>query len=177
MNTKLIITQVEDKYIDIKDRLDKYICVWLHNFIVKNKIQTVIETGISKGFSSLYILDALEITNGKLYSIEYNLLPEEQIVVPKEYYKRWERFQGKSTDVLQTVFDLTGKIDLFWHDSDHCQKNQLFEYNLAKKYSTYIGSHDIHRRNTKAWDLFINNRDVKIIYEDDIFGMLKVIGG
>jgi len=154
--------------------LQSYIGEYLIQFIIDQKIRTVVETGVSWGFSSYYFLTALKVTGGKLYSIEANLMPLNERIVPLTMYENWEIYEGKSIDVLPELVKQIKDIDLFWHDSDHSYKNQLFEYRTVFPYSKYIGSHDIYRRNKSAWDLFIQRSPVTEIFKDSNFGMVKV---
>ena len=159
----------------VRGGLQEYIGDYLYKFILDNNIQTVVETGVSWGFSSCYFLEALEKTKGDLVSIEHKLMPKEQRVVPDRLYSRWEIVEGSSTERLPEILATTGKIDLFWHDSDHSYTHQLFEYRTAKPRARFIGSHDIHRRNRCAWDTFKRATDHRLIFEDEQFGLLEVL--
>jgi len=104
--------------------------------ILKPKI--VVETGVAYGFSSIYILKALEQNNsGKLYSIDSIFRPwqsEKMIgsVIPEKLRNRWNLILGSSNEKLQELFDSLDDVDIFIHDSLHTYKNMMFEFECAK---------------------------------------------
>lgn len=113
----------------------------------------VIETGVSAGFSTAFILSAME-RNGKgaLVSIDFPIhaggknLPypkfksfiptglESGWLVPESYLHRWNLFVGKSIELLPKVMSEIGEFDLFIHDSEHTESNMLGEFEMAWKY-------------------------------------------
>ena len=103
--------------------------------ILKPKI--VIETGVAYGFSSIYILKALEHNNsGKLYSIDSIFRPWQSkkmigSVIPEKLRNRWNLILGSSHEKLQEVFDSLDDPDIFIHDSLHSYKNMIFEFECA----------------------------------------------
>lgn len=125
----------------------------LYNLIIDKKIKTVVETGICYGYSSWYMLEALKVTGGKLWSIEAFPKPENLIVVPEELKKNWTRIKGACPQSLCTLLRELKKVDFFWHDSDHGFGVQFGEYVFASMHCTYIGSHDISR--SGAWEAFL----------------------
>lgn len=86
--------------------------------------ETVVETGVCNGASTLCLLAALEANGtGRLYSVD---LPDEDRlpadaepgwIVPDEYRDRWELTIGRSQDHLPDVLADAGTVDLFVHDS------------------------------------------------------------
>ena len=159
----------------VRGGLQEYIGEYLYRFILDNNIQSVVETGVSWGFSSCYFLEAVARTRGMLVSIENRLIPEKRRVVPKILYSRWKIFEGSSKELLPKLLTKRDHVGLFWHDSDHSYGNQLFEYRIARPQARFIGSHDIHRRKRCAWDVFKNETKHRLIFEDDQFGLLEVL--
>ncbi len=113
----------------------------------------VIETGVCNGFSSSIILKALEDNGkGELYSVDLPVrideiesdertgavLPpgkESGYAVPDELRERWNLYIGDTYERLPEVFnDISGRIDLFLHDSDHSYETMMFEFALAWRY-------------------------------------------
>jgi len=122
----------------------------------KIKPDTVIETGVCNGVSSLFILLALNKNGvGTLYSIDYPLRADESLeefrketfegyggavipsdkdpgwIIPSELKSHWDLTIGKSQRQFpQLVTELEG-LDLFIHDSEHSHPCMMFEYELA----------------------------------------------
>ncbi len=106
------------------------------------KPETVIETGVSDGISSLFILSALEKNGrGNLYSIDF---PE--VGMPKLYGKepgrivdealrtKWTLIYGKSSKELLPLLTKLRFVNIFLHDSEHSYPNMKFEFSTALKY-------------------------------------------
>ncbi len=51
--------------------LDRYCANFLHELILMKNAQNVLEIGTSNGYSGIWILKALEITKGKLTTVEF----------------------------------------------------------------------------------------------------------
>lgn len=121
---------------------------------------TVIETGVSSGFSSTFILQALE-DNGRgfLYSIDApNVDPSSTLpkgfasgwLVPASLRGRWNLILGRSFEALPALLDKVKTVDLFLHDSEHTYENMTFEFRAAWKYLRKGGmllSHDVFWNN------------------------------
>jgi predicted O-methyltransferase YrrM len=117
---------------------------------------TVVETGVSAGISSAYILQALDDNQrGRLYSIDYPnyaIQEAEKVVqtgfaVPTYLRHRWSLMEGKSADVLPTLNRNLDSINIFIHDSEHSYDNMKFEYEEVWDNISYGGlliSHDIN---------------------------------
>lgn len=114
--------------------------------------QHIVETGVSAGVSSTYLLAALEDNNkGKLHSIDLppENLPEGRTVgwtVPDHLRNRWELYVGDSKDLLGSVLEKIGGIDCFIHDSLHTYEHMTWEYRMAWDYIRQGGlflSHDV----------------------------------
>ncbi len=109
------------------------------------KPRIIVETGVHRGVSSLFILQALEDNNeGNLFSIdlplaEYevkegihtasNLVKEKVgICVSNNLKKRWNLILGDSKKELPNVLKDKENIDFFLHDSQHTFEHMIWEY-------------------------------------------------
>lgn len=100
--------------------------------------QIVVETGVSAGMSSVFILKALDDEGkGALYSIDlpweeyYASSPEiqrkamplhaEQVgfAIPQNLRERWVVRLGGSSEILPVLLRELGKVNIFLHDSEH----------------------------------------------------------
>jgi len=116
------------------------------------KPSVVVETGVSWGVSSAFILRALEENGeGHLYSID---LPAPRrkaeqyigISVPEHLRKRWTLFKGFSEQLLPGVLK-EHNPDVFISDSAHNYQTQKMEYNLAYRFLNPNGAliaDDVH---------------------------------
>jgi len=112
------------------------------------KPEKIVETGVHRGVSSLFILQALHDNNkGKLYSIDLPMseykqdnsdmtkstLPIEKIgtCVPKNLRSRWELIFGDSKEKLPKLLQELSEIDVFLHDSKHTYEHMKWEYETA----------------------------------------------
>jgi predicted O-methyltransferase YrrM len=93
----------------------------------------VVETGVARGITSRFVLEALEQNGtGRLWSID---LPHPDTVlhhqigvaVPDSLRDRWTLLLGTSRARLSPVLRELGEVDLFIHDSLHTERNVLFE--------------------------------------------------
>lgn len=132
------------------------------------KPEVVVETGVADGFSSAFILYALEANQkGKLYSIDLPNQAGQEIkggkqagwLVPDNLKTRWELTLGDSRKELPALCDRLKSIDIFYHDSDHSYENMTFEFNSVFGYIKSKGlivSDDITDNN--AFDDFISSK-------------------
>jgi len=94
----------------------------------------VIETGVSSGASSAYILRALEDNKkGRLYSIDLppDNLPEGRKsgwVVSEDLRGLWDLRIGDTKQMLVPLLNEIGEIDFFIHDSLHTYEHMMWEY-------------------------------------------------
>ncbi len=127
---------VENPYL-MEYGLTKSICRLLLTICRLTKPETVLETGVANGFSSSYILQALNFLNsGILISIDGIFLPwqsEKKIgqAIPQELKKQHTLIIGKSLDKLKIVFEKIEQIDIFLRDSDHTYDNVIKELTLV----------------------------------------------
>ncbi len=98
----------------------------------------VVETGVARGFSSRFILEALERNGaGHLWSIDRppltkpNLYQQIGAAVGNRYHDRWSYIRGSSRRRLPHLLSQLGRIDLFVHDSRHSEYNVRFELDRA----------------------------------------------
>lgn len=122
----------------------------------KLRPETVVETGVCNGVSTLSILLALhENGSGNLYSIDYPYRADESLeefreetfeeyggaaipsdrepgwIIPRELRTRWDLTIGKSQRNLPKLVTDLGSLDVFIHDSEHSSPCMMFEYELA----------------------------------------------
>ena len=142
------------------------------------KPETVIETGVFEGHSSVAILMAMEKNEtGLLYSIDLpppSLPPgkEPGWIVPEHLREKWDLKLGKSTYLLQDLLSEVKEVDIFLHDSDHSYENMSWEFRTAWPYIRKDGlllSHDVSQN--AAFREFAKNASEKYYY------MLKNCGG
>jgi hypothetical protein len=103
------------------------------------KPEVVVETGVSHGMSSLFILSALaENQKGHLYSVDFPDIgmphlygKEPGWIVDDALRTRWTLIYGKSKLKLPSLLEKLNYIDLFIHDSEHSYFNMKFEFSNA----------------------------------------------
>jgi hypothetical protein len=99
----------------------------------------VVETGVARGITSRFILEALEANgDGHLWSVDRpppgrpDLHQQIGCAIPGSLRGRWSYVQGSSRRRLGKLLRELGEIDLFVHDSRHSARNLLFELELAR---------------------------------------------
>jgi predicted O-methyltransferase YrrM len=111
-------------------------------FSIKHlKPETVIETGVSDGMSSLFILSALQKNGtGHLYSIDFPEVgmpalygKEPGWIVDDSLRSQWSIIYGKSAEKLPALLQDIDRIDVFLHDSEHSYSNMKFEFSTVLK--------------------------------------------
>ena len=133
------------------------------------KPEIVVETGVSAGLSSAYILKALyDNHKGMLYSIDLpnrnfsDYLSKDEIInltnrvgelktltplpkngpgflIPEYLKKSWVLKIGESKQLLPQLLKEVKKVDIFLHDSEHSYKNMMFEFSTVWNYITDKG--------------------------------------
>ena len=116
------------------------------------KPDIVVETGVSSGASSAYILFALRDNDkGRLISIDLppdNLPPGKSSgwVVPSLLNERWSLHIGDSKHLLEPLLHEAGEVDCFIHDSLHTYDHMMWEFRTAWNFLKPGGlflSHDV----------------------------------
>ena len=109
-----------------------------------------VETGMHNGFSSAFILLAMEHNNhGTLCSVDIPpldprmaeqgtyALPRDKSpgwLIPNEINHRHVIHLAPAEECLSQVFNDYGSVDAFLHDSDHSYSHMMFELGLAWRY-------------------------------------------
>jgi hypothetical protein len=136
------------------------------------KPEIVVETGVSSGVSSSYILCALEENKiGELYSID---LQQSGWLIPDYLRHRWHFIQGESSQKLAPLLEEVGQTDLFLHDSEHTYRNMLWEFQTAwlhLKAGGFLLSHNIDVNN--AFSDFCKRVGVQGCSLEEMGGMVK----
>lgn len=124
----------------------------LYAIIRKLKPEVILETGVCNGYSTAFILLALQKnTKGKLYSIDLPEIEDEKEktsrfwegkggsvipkgkkpgwVVPEGLKERWELILGKTQNELPPLIENLPFVDIFLHDSEHSYETVTFECN------------------------------------------------
>jgi len=98
----------------------------------------VVETGVARGVTSRFILEALERNEcGHLWSIDLPQLLDPELnreigtAVDPRLHHRWSYIKGSSRRRLAKLLSSLGQIELFVHDSRHTEYNTLFELDRA----------------------------------------------
>lgn len=157
----------------------------VYAYVRKQAPETVVETGVRDGWSTIYILSAFHLNEaGRLYSIDYPIRADEEAegfgeeapsyrettptipagtdpgwIVPEELTNRWELLIGKSQERMPELVTRVDEIDVFIHDSDHSMPCMIFEYELAWD---WLGSSGIIFSDDIDWnDAFERFADVK----------------
>jgi predicted O-methyltransferase YrrM len=98
--------------------------------------QMAVETGVGSGVSTTFILGALN--RGMLHSIDWGKKYGEEskrypvgFVIPERLKSKWVLHIGDSETTLEPLLDSLGKVDLFFHDSEHTYEHVLFELTSA----------------------------------------------
>ncbi|MCX5705618.1 MAG: class I SAM-dependent methyltransferase [Candidatus Omnitrophica bacterium] len=133
------------------------------------KPEHVVETGVANGFSSAFILHALEANKkGRLYSIDLPNQPGQVIekqtgwLVSDDLRSRWDLIIGSSRDMLEPLMKKLQAIDIFYHDSEHSYENMMFEFKLAWKYikpDGYMLADDI--TDNSSYNEFVRDNDCR----------------
>jgi hypothetical protein len=99
----------------------------------------VVETGVARGMTSRFILEALTATGeGHLWSVDLPPpgRPDLQgligVAVPDALHSRWSYVKGSSRRRLPGLLAALEEIDLFVHDSRHSARNLLYELERAR---------------------------------------------
>lgn len=123
--------------------------LFLYNFVRTKQPNLVLETGVSTGYSTRIILEAMNVNKrGKLYSVEISYNVGE--LLGDIDRSKWKLVVGKPREGLTDALRTLDNIDVFVHDSDHSKGNMLFEFEESiKKIASggFIMSDDINENN------------------------------
>lgn len=126
----------------------------LYALLRKARPRVMVETGVCNGFSSSFILAALERNgDGHLYSIDLPEVAGERYesgsfwegklgaviprgerpgwIIPDRLRSRWRLTLGRSQEELPPLLNELGTIDVFMHDSEHSLECMSFEFGTA----------------------------------------------
>lgn len=98
---------------------------------------TVVETGVARGVSSAFVLDAMERNRrGHLWSIDLPPLAKDWngqtgIAVDPSHRYRWTYVRGSSKRELSPLLRHLDAIDVFVHDGLHTGQNMKMEFDSA----------------------------------------------
>lgn len=125
---KILLDSISPPSGEMPLSLDESLSLYILVKVMKPKV--VVETGVSAGRSSGFILQALhENGEGYLYSIDPD--PNAGWAIPKYLRYRHKLFIGASKDILPKLVRELPMIDIFLHDSLHTYDNMIFEYRTA----------------------------------------------
>lgn len=163
-------------------------CLKCYALIRKREPETVVETGVYHGVSTLTMLLALDRNDaGRLYSIDYArylekdglghfergrpscadtgsvALPdgmEPGWIVPEDLRDRWHLTEGKSQRKLPALLSSLATVDFFLHNSEHSASCMLFEFELVWEWLAE-GALMVssHVDHNDAFETFANERD------------------
>ena len=141
----------------------------------KLKPDAVVETGVSSGVSSAFILCALEENkHGELYSIDLPWGEQSGWMIPNYLRHRWHLELGSSSEKLLPLLEKLGAIDIFLHDSEHSYENMFWEYQSAWAYLKAGGillSHNVEQN--YAFPDFCQSAGVKGVLLANMGGTVK----
>lgn len=114
------------------------------------KPKAVLETGVAAGYSSAFILQALQDNEfGHLYSIDIGKTEFDDVtlpagreigwLVPSSLRRDWTLKIGASSQILKPLLDQVGEISVFYHDSEHSYRNMTFEFETVWRHLTNPG--------------------------------------
>ncbi len=121
----------------------------------------VVETGVARGVTSRFVLEALERNgHGHLWSVdlphpfEPDIRDQTGAAVPEEARGRWTYVRGSSRRRLPGLLSDLGKVDVFIHDSLHTARNMRFEMDQVWKVLTPGGVmiiDDVHNQSFREF--------------------------
>lgn len=150
------------------------------------KPQVVIETGVSNGIFTHFILKALDKNgHGKLYSIDIRMTSSAYPsgkktgwLAPPELRNRWEFLLGDSREILPILLSKLQSIDIFIHDSDHTYDIMSFEFKTAWKKIKNGGiliSDDINSNNAFKDFISVNRKHITKVVAFSKLGLIRKI--
>lgn len=144
--------QSVDNPYPIEFGLGKNVCRMLYYLVKFSEPDVIVETGVANGFSSSYLLLALDsLKKGKLISIDYLVMPwhtKEKVgqAIPQSLKIWHELIIGNSLIELEKLKTTVKQFDIFMHDSSHTYKHMIEEYQIVwphLKNGGYLLSDDV----------------------------------
>jgi lipopolysaccharide biosynthesis glycosyltransferase len=139
------------------------------------KPKVIVETGIGNGISTASIIKLLQSSSSLKTSIFHSLDVETRTCQPNFLaFDRWVFHHIKKSNTFEDVMKSIGKIDFFYHDSDHNFTNQLHEYEIAfnnLRSGGILVSDDINYSN--AFFYFCANKQIQPFL---LFDEYKLVG-
>jgi len=183
LKKELKYPSVENPY-PIEFGLGKNVCRMLFYLVKCSQPDIIVETGVANGFSSSYMLLALDSLNkGKLISIDYLVMPwhtKEKVgqVIPETLRKWHELIIGNSMIELEKLKTSKKQFDIFMHDSSHTYQHMMKEYQMAwphLKIGGFLLSDDVSQNDAFLEFAAQVSSDPIIIKKEkgDHFGILK----
>ena len=109
--------------------------ILIYHLIRKFRMTSFVEVGFGRGYVSLCAAKAFHDmgAKGRIVSIDLNFdqnfLKALQQIMPVDWFKMLELFQGPSSHVLQQV---QGEFDLSYIDGDHSREGTLSDWTMLK---------------------------------------------
>jgi hypothetical protein len=129
---KSINPKSEEMLVSFEEAMSLYLIIRL----MRPKI--VVETGVSAGRSSAFMLQAIEDNSyGYLYSIDPD--PNAGYAIPGVLKKRWFFIPKKSSEALPSILERLNQVDMFLHDSLHTYENMMYEFETIWPFITKNG--------------------------------------
>lgn len=165
--------------VEVGNNINTMLGKWLYCSVRALAPETIIETGIAHGNSSMVILNAIHKNGrGKLYSLDlpnndtnsaYNFGKENSEtgwMVPDILQQYWTKVIGDSKKTLPELLEKIEKLDYFFHDSDHSYEHMTFEFTTIYPYLNkegIISSDDINK-NVSFQDFVAANKLNTILF-------------
>ncbi len=160
-------------------------CHLLYFLVRKMNLRIIVESGVSLGYSSATLLDAIKKNgNGILYSSDFpypGLNDSEKyigILVPKELRNDWVlKIKGDEYN-LPEISKIAGKVDLIHYDSDKTFAGREFALRVLEKNissNTVIIMDDIHENAhfKKLVDKFASRSFKVFRFKNKYIGMIE----
>jgi hypothetical protein len=140
--------------------------------LMKPKI--VVETGVSAGRSSAFILQALEDNGrlGYLYSIDPD--PNAGYAIPDNLRRHWVFIPKKSSEAFPSLLEGLNQVDMFLHDSLHTYESMMYEFETVWPFITKNGvmlSDDIDFN--RAFKNFCEKHNVRPVFLSNNFAGIR----
>lgn len=112
--------------------LPKEACMFLHVLILSHGTREVVEVGTSYGFSGLWIAGALQLTDGRLRTIDRD---ERKLDAARQSFEAAgvaSIVEALQAEAVEALADIDGPIDLLLLDAEKEQCRQFVELAMPK---------------------------------------------